>query len=179
MNIPDLWRSFYPGKSPLSYLLRPQIAEKWFRIHSLPESKRYAENEEETREILRRQNQIASEILGENAPCVIFFPGFSIHKFPALFNRFERQFFYRFRNEDYLRLTMFAAQTQWQNHQFDEILRGVANWEISRVLWMNTETGEIFAPYDGGTDVFLSSTERRDNLRARYSNWLSQSPEGV
>ena len=178
MDIPDLWRSFYADKSPISYGLREQIPDLWFRIHSLPESKRYAENEEEMREILRRHNQIASEILGENAPCIVFFPGYSIHKFPELFERFERQFFYRFRSED-LRLTMFAAQTSWRNHRFDEILCRVANWEISRVLWMNAESGEIFAPYDGGADLFLSSTERRDDLRACYSDWLSRHPEGV
>ncbi len=179
MDIPQLWRSFYPGQSPISYVLREQISEKWFRIHSLPDSKRYAENQSEEQEILRRHNSVADEILGGDHSCVMFFPGHSIRAYPSLFSGFERQFFYRFRNEDYSRLTMFAAHTLWRTHKFDEILIRVAHWDITRVLWMNTLSGEIFAPYDGGADLFLASTERRDKLRARYVDWLSSHPEGV
>ncbi len=178
MNLPDLWRSFYAGKSPIAYLLREQIPDKWLRIHSLPESKRYAEDETESCEILRRYNCVASDVLGENAACVIFLSGWEVHEYPDLFNQFERQFFYRFRTEE-LRFTMFAAQTQWQSHQFDEILHRVANWEIASLPWMNAQTGEIFAPYDGGADLFLSSTERRNAMRARYSDWLSTYPGGL
>ena len=166
MNIPSLWRSFYAENSPIAYWLREQIPDLWFRVHSLPQSKRYAESEGETSEILRRHNRVASEILGENASCVVFFPSYADHVDPSLFADFEWQFFEQFRTED-LQITLFAAETKWQNHQFDAILRRVANDEIRYISWMNVQTGEIFAPYDGGADLFLSSTERRDFLKTK------------
>ena len=125
MDIPNLWRSFYGDESPISYLLREQMPNQWFRVHSLPQSKRYAENEGEAREIMRRHNSVASEVLGENAPCIIFFPGYVEHVDPNLFAEFDWQFFNQYRTEE-LQLTMFAAQTQWQSQQFDAILRRVA-----------------------------------------------------
>lgn len=178
MNIQALWRSFYAEKSPLAFLLREQMPERWLRVHSLPRSKRYAHNQDEAREVLRRYNCVASEVLDEAAPCALFFPGYARRVVPAVFDPLDRQFFYRFRTE-ILRLAMFTAQTRWQSHKFEALLCRVADDEVRFVLWMNLGSGEIFAPYDGGADLFLSSTERRDALRARYAPWLSAHPEGL
>ena len=121
---------------------------------------------------------MASEVLGENAPCVVFFPDYADHIAPKLLANFERQFFEQFRAED-LQVMLFAAATRWQSHQFDAILRRVANDEIRYVSWLNAETGEIFAPYDGGADLLLDSGERRDALATKYKNWLSIDPQGL
>ena len=47
----------------LASKLREEKSELWLRIHSLPESKRYAENEQEAG-ILARHNEIAAKVLG-------------------------------------------------------------------------------------------------------------------
>ena len=181
MNIKGRWQLFFGEQVPIAYLLRPQNADRWFRIHSLPESKRYPENEAEMRDVLRRHDLIASEVLGENAECGLFFPEHSLRKLlPILSCVASATLFHHYENaEDGADITQMATQVVWQARQFDPLLRLVANDEIRYVSWINLESGEVFAPYDGGADLFLSSTQRRDDLRAHYVDWLSRHPEGV
>ena len=179
MNIESRWQSFFGEQVPIAYLLRPRNVGVWFRIHSLPGSKRYPDNEAEVQEILRRHNIIAGEVLGENVECALFFPEYGLEKLlPILPDLASASLFYHYENEEGTDITQMATQVIWEPHQFDFLLRMVANDEIRYVSWMNLESGEVFAPYDGGADLFLSSTQRRDELRARYVDWLSRHPQG-
>lgn len=175
MNFLSLWRSFYGEHAPIAYLLRENNTDFWLRFHSLPESKRYAQNEAETRGILRRYHLLASEVLADDA-CVLFFPSYASKKFPALFRGFNCEIFASYIEP---KITLCAALTQWKTESFDEILRCVANDEFRYTSFLNTQSGEIFAPYDGGADLFLMSLTRRDALRARFHNWLSSHPQEV
>ena len=67
------WTSNYPGTLPIpnSVNIDP---ERWFRIHSLPGSKRYADTVEEWDILLSRQNEIITDLLGNNAP-ILFLRG--------------------------------------------------------------------------------------------------------
>ena len=51
-HLTDLWNHTWPMASPLGYELRVAYSDQWVRFHSLPESKRCAENEVEYDEIL-------------------------------------------------------------------------------------------------------------------------------
>ena len=37
----------------------------------------------------------------------------------------------------------------------------------------------VIAPYDGGVDVIVDSTEKRDRLKAKYVDWLSDREDGM
>jgi hypothetical protein len=65
------WTSRYPKTIPISHLFKHDYSDRWFRIHSLPESKRYADNDEEWRFLLSRQNSIITDILGDNSKILI------------------------------------------------------------------------------------------------------------
>jgi len=41
------------------------------------------------------------------------------------------------------------------------------------------DTGAVYAPYDGGADLFFPSTWERDLARDRYRAWLSRDPGGL
>ncbi|MDJ1503014.1 DUF3885 domain-containing protein [Xanthocytophaga agilis] len=58
------WSSTFPDTLPISHYFKYDYSDRWFRIHSLPESKRYADNEEEWNILLHRQNTIISDLLG-------------------------------------------------------------------------------------------------------------------
>ena len=62
----NFWASQYPHSLPISHVFKRDYPERWFRIHSLPQSKRYAEDEIEWEVLLQRQNTIISDIFGEN-----------------------------------------------------------------------------------------------------------------
>ncbi len=46
-------------------------SDRWLRIHSLPESKRYAESDFEYNIILNRQNQLINDLIGEGTELFI------------------------------------------------------------------------------------------------------------
>ena len=184
-----LWRQYYPGLNPVGFMLRRGGARNWLRFHSLPESKRYAGTSEEWEILLARQNLLAGEVLGPE-PCWVVECHY-VH--PKEGTRPYRYFAKRFRNWrlepafDFLddedddpdgHWTAYAAETVWRDGQFDEQLRAIANDEL-RILWFSPSREAIFAPYDGGIDLFLPDAEAVSALSARLAAWLSSHPEGL
>ncbi|CAN5774775.1 hypothetical protein BH20ACI4_BH20ACI4_32220 [soil metagenome] len=72
----NYWRDNFPNCPPVSYIFKDKLNECWFRIHNLPQSKRYAENEDEMREILRRQKLIFDDVIGEEENCFVVCLGY-------------------------------------------------------------------------------------------------------
>jgi hypothetical protein len=66
-----LWTENYPNTAPISHLFKNDYSNRWFRIHSLPESKRYANNENEWKILLSRQNEIMTDLFGTETPILI------------------------------------------------------------------------------------------------------------
>src|SRR5690242_3897509 len=79
----DYWQQVYPNSPPIGYLLRQEYEDRWFRIHTLPESKRYPETEAEYQEILRRHNLLLDDLLGEQGEFVLITTGYSETTNPA------------------------------------------------------------------------------------------------
>lgn len=66
-----LWTLNYPDTVPIAHLFKHDYSDRWFRIHSLPDSKRYADNEEEWGTLISRQNEIITDMLGLDTPILI------------------------------------------------------------------------------------------------------------
>jgi hypothetical protein len=73
---------------------------------------------------------------------------------------------------------VFVEQLEWRHGRLDGLLRRVADDEVAGVIIADTGLRRLHHPYDGGTDVFLASTEERDRLRERHADWLSSHPQG-
>ena len=86
------WRDNFSNCPPVSYLFKDRLNERWFRIHNLPQSKRYAENEKEMQKILRRQKILFNDVMREEENCFLVCLGYDNenpikvykNKFPAL-----------------------------------------------------------------------------------------------
>ncbi|MGY5778272.1 DUF3885 domain-containing protein [Rhizobium sp. LEGMi135b] len=63
------WLSFHFHRRPLSWMLRSDKSLAWVRFHSLPNSKRYPEDEAEERIVLNRAYTLANATLGTDAGC--------------------------------------------------------------------------------------------------------------
>jgi hypothetical protein len=59
----------------------------------------------------------------------------------------------------------FAGLTAWASGQFDGLLRDIADERAAPTLWCSGETGAVFAPYDGGIDLFLPDKGRVRELK--------------
>ena len=63
-NFKTYWYKTYPDSYPINYQLKTIFSNRWFRIHSLLDSKRYAENDDEykiIKEISSKSFQISSK----------------------------------------------------------------------------------------------------------------------
>ena len=190
----NLWNSNFAGSELISHLFKQNFAERWFRIHSLQDSKRYADNEHEWEILLSRQNEIITDLFGIETSVVMvtgqyitndnrnfcdilneeIFEPFSfvqlddikLHKIDA--ELYDEQVEYR----------PFFTQIAWKPNYYNRILREVANDNI-RVFFVSFDKGVIVAPYDGGIDIVVSDRTTKEIYVAKYSEWLSDREDGL
>ncbi len=199
-RLKEQWRSWYDKAPPLGHVLREQHPERWLRIHSLPESRRYPATPSDWTELLARHNTVATELLGDGAPCLLFavriaFEGQPMPEpfqdelealtglRPTVLGRASEgwpgQAALEGHDYDVDNVWFTAAKVRWQRGAFDPLLRVIANDELHGVLFAAQETGHVYAPYDGGADLFFRDSGERDAARERYRAWLSSHPAGL
>jgi hypothetical protein len=190
------WQKRFPNCFPVSYLFKRDLANRWFRFHSLPESKRYAEDQTEIAELLARQNTVLLDVIGTDDECVLVSGSYadsplveSLKDCPAL-AKFQFQEFVKLSEQEFepddlessekpLYLTLFYGTHKLKQGSLDEVLLCVADWKIVNFFVLSCEQQRIFAPYDGGVDVILKDTEERDKFKEKYKDWLSHHPKGL
>ena len=186
----DYWNKEYPESLPINHELKLVYPDRWFRIHSLPESKRYAETEEEYKIILDRQNQLINELIGEESEVAISFGLYRRdstnvnYKELTDFGEFQKVLRIDLQKErpeaylDEMYFDIYVKTEKWENGKRDEILKAIADNEI-RAMFVSPSKKCVIAPYDGGVDIIVDSTEKRDRLKAKYKNWLSDREDGM
>jgi hypothetical protein len=174
------WQTLYGDTAPLGYRLREAFPERWFRIHTLPESKRYPENENERLEILRRHNTVLSELLEPNETFAIITVVWSPDATPEEPDNFFGQPLEWFctKQDDEAFGHFWIGWHVWQPGLLDELLRQVMEDE-TRFLVVGLKQQCVYAPYDGGGDLILEFQAGRDTMRTRYADWLSTHPKGL
>ncbi|MGE0666698.1 MAG: hypothetical protein AB7O49_09080 [Sphingomonadales bacterium] len=194
------WRRHYPNHEPVGYrmltndmLMAADDAQCWARFHSLPESKRYADTPVERAILLERSNTLANEVLGDGSACWLvqtqwvtpdrvtdiadeFDPFRACHEYGL---SFAFRFLVDEGDDDVRPWNVYAAPVRWCESAFDDLLWAIANERAGPTLWMSQATGAVFAPYDGGVDLFLPSTKMVVALKNRYAAWLSNHPLGL
>ena len=185
-----IWNANYPGQIPAGYSLRSHFSARWVRFHSLPQSKRYADDEHDYEILLERANTVASEHLGRGHDCWLvasWHAGSHRHEKkrwkrdvqvpyglqPALRWKFDPD------DGDEADRIAFAGHCTWQPGTFDDLIRLIADGAQSHIFWVSQKTGVIFAPYDGGADLILPSGDAVEEFKNKYADWLSDHPEGL
>lgn len=164
-------------------MLLGEGAANRLRFHSLPSSKQYADTDEERSVLLSRQNLLALEVLGDR-PCwlvqghwVAEAQEWDMVDEPDWFlatRKWKLDFAFEFLEDDGDEgrpWRIYAAQVHWSPGRFDDLLLSIADERAGPTLWMGTD-GAIFAPYDGGVDLFLPDAETVQRLAARHPDWL-------
>lgn len=186
----NYWNREYPESLPINYELKWIYPDRWFRIHSLPESKRYAESDDEYKIILDRQNQLIDDLLGEETEVAISFGLYTNEitneniKELTDFGEFQKVMTIDLQKErpveyeDEMYFDIFVKIEHWKRESRNEILKAIADDEI-RAMFVSPSKKCVIAPYDGGVDVIIDSTEKRDRLKAKYRDWLSDREDGM
>lgn len=184
------WQQHYGKCLPIGYILRDNFKDRWFRIHTLPNSKRYPETETEVEIILHRHNILLTELLGANGHYMLITTGYSETANPIfsyhLLNKLicDRKHCFSV-DMDALAHSgigywhFFISERRWQVDTINPILKLVANDEVGNILFVGIEKPFIYHPYDGGADIIMETTLAKENFKKQYSNWLSQRSDGL
>lgn len=174
-----LWAERRPECPPLADELKSAYPDRWVRFHSLPESKRYADTEDEYAILLDRYNTVLDGL----------FAGQDVHVITADWSHETSEppahpgHWLTLRTEpdpEFLTYThLYARRVRWRRGSLDDLLRDVADDLTAGVMITDPELRRIHHPYDGGQDVILATTAERDLLRERHADWLSAHPLGL
>lgn len=185
----SLWDTKFSEANPIGHELKSVYKDRWFRIHSLPESKRYAETEDEYQIIYQRQNKIISDLIGEYEEVVLSYGLYrddqtnNNYKDIVEFGEFEKVDtieLHKIRpeeSEEELYLDIYAKTTTWESNRRNEMLKAIADDQI-RMMIISFKKKRIINPYDGGVDLILESREFRNKYKLKYEKWLSRHPKG-
>jgi hypothetical protein len=188
------WQTSFHGCVPLGYRLRVLAHDRWFRVHSLPESKRYPDTDAEYRELLARHNSVGSAMFGARSTVVLVvvrwrwtdeqpsIPDTDIGT-PVSFS------YVRAVNPQELDVNadavsdawadVWCAVINWEAGLLDELFRAVADEREAGVLLASHDAEFVFAPYDGGIDLFVPTPLEREEWKERFSHWLSPHAAGL
>lgn len=170
------WQSFHGKTPPMAFMLRDVAGKPWVRFHALPGSVRYAETKQQQDEILRRAAILANEMLGQGSECWLVRSSREEYSEPVSSSS-DCELRYRDEDDDFQWVSS-PSRVLWQEDAFRDLLRDIAEDRAGPTLWFNGQTGKVFAPYDGGFDLFPASMEEVDELKRRHRDWLSSEPSG-
>ena len=191
MSILFDWEHRFPGCEPIGHHLRETFKERWVRFHSLPESERYPADETDFQELLRRHNQVLDVMTQPNSSLVLLSTGHSFaltpnREYPQLIELDPSAIHWssRLMSEDdgFIGPTywhFYVSNYTWKWGLFNPIIRLVADCSIADVLIVESDCRWVVHPYDGGMDVICETRESRNDLRGRFSSWLSSRHDGM
>jgi len=179
------WNSHFEGLAPEAHNLKHEFKDRWVRFHSLPESKRYPDFKSEYQEVLTRYNSLLIELFGLQSSLLVVLPEYSDSVKPT---KPEKELYELFPNSQYwcsvaqheeeFYWHLHAAEVTLNSQELNSLFRLVANDEVGNIIIVGIAANTVFHPYDGGADVILPSTEQRNELKNKFSMWLSAHPEG-
>lgn len=188
-ELAKFWSRNFDNFAPEARNLKHEYKSRWVRFHSLPESKRYPENEDEYFEVLRRHNFVLQELCGNGSTVLVVLPEYSEKRVPSqpepellkLFSASEPWCTLEQHEDDddyesYWHLHV--SEVEYTGSELNSLFRMVANDEVGNIMIICPSKAIVFHPYDGGADIVLASVEERDHLKEQYCEWLSSYPEG-
>lgn len=187
----ELWERRWPECPPFAHWLRGRYADRGVRFHSLPGSKRYADDEREYAMLLDRHYTVLSE-LGPGAVLVVVTsewtqgPATTPRMWPRRAEVAPSAWHWRTMLEDpedepecRIYTQLYAETIPWRPGAIDDLLRAVADDELANVILAPVDLRWLYHPYDGGADVIAPTREHRDVLKARHPDWLSRQRSGL
>jgi hypothetical protein len=169
------WARFHPACLPLGWMLRGRAGSPWVRFHALPGSKRYADDKAERDIILSRAYALGNALLGIDQCCWVVEGETGDPSTPSevALSGAETD------DPDDPVWSFYARRERWRAGTHDAKLLSIADDEPRRAIWMRCDDGAVFAPYDGGFDLFPTSWEAVNYLKAELPDWLSDLPSDL
>lgn len=185
----DLWNAKFPFIVPLGCRLRTCFKERWLRVHSLPQGKRYPDTSIEVQEVLLRQNQVLSDLMrGSDVYLLIGSYSYSSPGFPdgyddclltkefevlpsLLLNQILPE---EYDSKVYLRLSV--RRILWKKDLYNNLLKKVMDDKVGVILFVNFKKMHMVYPYDGGMDIIFKDRTEKLIFKRKYKKWVAKNP---
>lgn len=187
-EVDQAWKSQWSQDGSFVGVLRGDFPDRWVRFHTLPRSKRYPETGTEYQTVLSRYNTILGELNSDENLMLITSHWSHKQSDPKLstnsIDPSAQLWFSKIEDPDeadpefFSYKYVFVSQRPWSQGSFNGILKMVADDKIDGVVIAPLDARWLYCPYDGGMDVFCTSTAQRDELKNKHQDWLSSHPEG-
>ena len=193
-RLSEQWTAAWGDCPPVSYLLRGCLHDRWVRFHSLPGSLRYARNDDEYAEIMRRHMTVLAELLEHGNADVghellLLTASWSASPEPAAREAelsaavpaasYWTSVLTDDSEPEAIWTHLWVSATQLHGKDLSQLLRLVADDVTAGVIITTAEMGWLYHPYDGGADVICASADHKDQLRRQHQDWLSSHPLGL
>ncbi len=165
---------------PVACIMKHRLSYLWMRVHSLPESKRYPETQEEKNMVLERYASFGTALLGDQGACYIVRSRMNEENLdPKYRGSFTWASLPRVDESDEDCWFSWCAETIWCPGEFCTLLLDVAEERDWGVSFVSKASGSIFAPYAGGSDGFSFDSGLLARLKHEFQPWLSSRDDGL
>jgi hypothetical protein len=169
------WEKIYPESPPISQFFKFRLPNRWGRIHSLPESKRYPDTKPEWDVLLDRQNRVIDSLIPQQATIRIVINYIAIDCY--LFKSFDLENIGVFVDEEGEAVyQLFTFQTTWEHATLNPLLVLIAQEDLRAFI---IAPDCLIAPYDGGMDVILKDAHTCWEFKRTFKDWLSKRSDGL
>ncbi len=175
------WFSEYQSVQPTGWALRGAFRDRWLRIHSLTNSKRYPVNVEDWSELRKRHRYATSLLLTEGEQGFLISPWVCAgHDVFPVFGLKPSHWLPEFQADDDEAPSgpFHAAKVPWSFDSFIPILEAVAE-DATCALFVTEDASRIYAPYDGGADLFSTESKQLTAMRSALRDFLSPRSDGL
>jgi hypothetical protein len=175
------WINACQSVQPTGWALRAAFRDRWLRIHSLTDSKRYPTTAWDWSELRERHRHATSLLLTEGERGFLISPwACASHKaFSASGLRPSRHVpEYQPDDQEPPGGPFHACSFCWSFDSFIPILDAVAE-DATCALFASADASRIYAPYDGGADLFTTDPAQLTTLRMALKTYLSPRSDGL
>jgi hypothetical protein len=168
----------YNGCYPVAFLMREHRTDWWFRIHSLPESKRYPDSSEDWNILLARHRALSDAVLDSGTICRVTYAQFAGFPFPE--SDLPELDWKPFRElgPEGDSLDSWMASAPWCFDTFEPWIRRRSSDELAFIGFHSITTDSVYMPYDGGADVFSLRPDLLTKIREQFQEWQSPLQSG-
>ena len=165
---------------PVAFAMRVAHPDTWFRIHSLPDSKRYPESDADWDILISRHRRLSSAVMGGSGRCRIHYSLFADADFPSSISpSLDWRASSAIPFDDEQKVFTKTTEADWSFDTFLPWIRMRSEDELAWIAFHSLDTDAIYSPYDGGADIFSTDDRFLSDIKTEFSKWASPQPAGL
>jgi hypothetical protein len=186
----DFWQRTYPRSYPIGHLLRVDYHERWFRIHTLPDSSQQPTDEADYQEIIHRHHVLTNDFFADATELLLLSLSYSrtskpikpelssfisevpIHSMTVALHKIEQDPWAKYGH-------IWLNHVTWPYTYWEALVRDGSDFKIADYLLLEPKQPIVYHPYPGGIDIITTTPDDVATRKETYRAWLSPYPHGL